>query len=60
MAVPKRRTSTTKRNKRRAHDALTPASFITCPNCNEPTLRHRACSHCGEYRGRKVLDTTEA
>lgn len=60
MAVPKRRTSTTKRNKRRAHDALQPASFITCPSCSEPMLRHRACSHCGEYRGRKVLDTTEA
>lgn len=60
MAVPKRRTSTTKRDKRRAHDALRPASFITCPSCSEPMLRHRACAHCGEYRGRKVLDTTDA
>jgi len=60
MAVPKRRTSSTKRNKRRAHDALTPANWITCPNCQQPMLRHRACAHCREYRGRKVLDVREA
>jgi large subunit ribosomal protein L32 len=60
MAVPKRRTSKTKRNKRRAHDALRPANWITCPNCQEAMLRHRACTHCGEYRGRKVLDVQEA
>ena len=59
MAVPKRRTSSTKRNKRRAHDALTEASWIECPNCNEPMLRHRACTHCGQYRGRQVLDVQE-
>jgi large subunit ribosomal protein L32 len=59
MAVPKRRTSKTKRNKRRAHDALTPASWITCPSCHEPMLLHRACTHCGEYRGRKVLEVQE-
>jgi large subunit ribosomal protein L32 len=60
MAVPKRRTSSTKRNKRRAHDALTRASFIACPSCTEPRLRHRACPHCGEYRGRKVLEVKSA
>ncbi len=60
MAVPKRRTSSSKRDRRRAHHALAPASWITCPNCHEPMLRHRACAHCGEYRGRKVLDVQEA
>jgi len=60
MAVPKRRTSATKRDKRRAHDALRPAHWITCPSCKEPMLRHRACAHCGEYRGRKVLEASEA
>jgi large subunit ribosomal protein L32 len=56
MAVPKRRTSRTKRDKRRAHDALGRASWITCPSCSEPMLRHRACAHCGEYRGRQIVE----
>lgn len=56
MAVPKRKTSKSKRNKRRAHDALTPPSVVLCPECGEPKLPHRVCGHCGMYRGRKVLD----
>lgn len=56
MAVPKRRTSSTKRDKRRAHDALTPPTVIDCPECGEPTVMHRACAHCGMYRGRKVIE----
>ena len=55
MAVPKRRTSVSKRNKRRAHDALTAPNVITCPECGESTVMHRACPHCGTYRGRKVI-----
>lgn len=55
MAVPKKRTSKSKRNMRRAHDALTRTYAIVCPSCGEATLRHRACPSCGEYRGRKVI-----
>ena len=55
MAVPKRKTSHTKRNKRRAHDALTGPNVIACPECGELTMMHRACPHCGTYRGRKVI-----
>jgi large subunit ribosomal protein L32 len=55
MAVPKRRTSHSKRNKRRSHDALTAPNVITCPECGESTVMHRACPHCGTYRGRKVV-----
>ena len=55
MPVPKRRTSSTKRNKRRAHDALMPPNVIACPECGESTVMHRACPHCGVYRGRKVI-----
>ncbi len=56
MAVPKRRTSSTKRDKRRAHDHLQRPTWVSCPSCTEPMLRHRACPHCGEYRGRKILN----
>ena len=60
MGLPKRRTSSTKRDKRRAHDALSAPHVISCPQCGARTLRHRACAHCGEYRGRKVLNVQEA
>ncbi len=59
MAVPKRRTSSTKRDKRRAHDALTPPHVITCSQCGERTLMHRVCPHCGTYRGRQVVEVEE-
>lgn len=59
MAVPKRRTSSSKRDKRRAHDALSAPHAIACPQCGERTLLHRACPHCGTYRGRKVVEVEE-
>lgn len=59
MANPKRRHSKSRRDKRRTHDALTPPASSLCPNCGEAKLPHRACSHCGEYRGRKVLEPKE-
>jgi large subunit ribosomal protein L32 len=59
MPVPKRRTSKSKRDKRRAHDALTPVNAINCPQCGEPTLPHRICRHCGTYRGRQMAEVEE-
>lgn len=56
MAVPKRKVSKTRKKKRRTHYKLEPAGLSVCPNCNEPMLPHRACPHCGYYKGRKVLD----
>jgi large subunit ribosomal protein L32 len=59
MAVPKRRTSRSKRNKRRAHDSIgTPARSV-CPQCQEPKAPHRVCGNCGTYRGREIIKTDE-
>jgi large subunit ribosomal protein L32 len=55
MAVPKRRTSRSKRNKRRSHDALSVPQWISCPGCGEPTRPHRVCRNCGTYRGRSLV-----
>ncbi|RME40103.1 MAG: 50S ribosomal protein L32 [Deltaproteobacteria bacterium] len=55
MAVPKKKTSKSKRDMRRAHDSLTPPGISTCPQCNEPKQPHRACASCGYYKGRDVL-----
>jgi len=59
MQAPKRRTSSSKRDKRRAHDALKPVNPISCPNCGEPTLAHHVCRHCGVYRGREMAPVQE-
>lgn len=55
MAVPKRKTTPSKRNMRRAnHDKVTPVQLIKCEHCGEATLPHRACAACGFYKGRKI------
>jgi large subunit ribosomal protein L32 len=59
MPVPKRRTSTSKRNQRRAHDAIDAPAIEKCPECGETKLRHRACPHCGIYRGRQVVEVMD-
>ncbi len=59
MAVPKRRTSRSRKNKRRAHDHLAAPGRSTCPQCGEPKPPHRVCGHCGFYRDRTVIDTEE-
>ncbi|CDM66080.1 50S ribosomal protein L32 [Pyrinomonas methylaliphatogenes] len=55
MPNPKRRHSKSRRNKRRAHDALRAPNLSLCPNCQEPRLPHRVCLKCGYYKGRVVL-----
>jgi large subunit ribosomal protein L32 len=55
MPNPKRRHSKARRDKRRAHDALTQPATSVCPNCGEAKLAHRACGHCGYYRGRQIV-----
>lgn len=60
MAVPKRKTSKARRDKRRSHHKLTAPSLATCPQCNEPRLPHRVCPTCGYYNGRAVLEVEEA
>jgi large subunit ribosomal protein L32 len=56
MANPKRRHSKARRDKRRAHDSLTPPSLSLCPDCNEPKQPHRVCPHCGFYKGKEVVE----
>jgi large subunit ribosomal protein L32 len=55
MAVPKRKTSPSRRNMRRSHHALVAANPQECPNCGELKLPHVLCSACGFYNGREVI-----
>jgi len=55
MAVPKRRTSTTRKAKRRTHIKLTAPNISACPNCGEMKRNHHVCGNCGFYAGKDVL-----
>jgi large subunit ribosomal protein L32 len=59
MGLPKRKTSQSKRNKRRSHDALTAPQWSSCTHCGEPVLPHRICAACGYYRGKQVITVAE-
>ncbi len=56
MAVPKRRTSRSKRDMRRAnHDKISAPAIVRCPNCGDIKRPHRVCGACGFYDGEAVV-----
>lgn len=60
MAVPKRRTSRSKRNMRRAnHDRVAAPALSRCSNCGETMRPHRVCPACGFYAGEKIVDVAK-
>lgn len=60
MAVPKRKVSRSRRDKRSANKGLDPQTVNLCHvgSCGgTPKLPHQVCPKCGFYRGVKVLKT---
>jgi len=55
MAVPKRRTSKARRDKRRANFKLLIPGMIKCPKCQAFKMPHRICGECGYYNGKEVI-----
>ena len=56
MAVPKRKTSKARRDKRRSNVwKLTAPAISKCVKCGEYVLSHRVCKACGHYKGREVF-----
>jgi large subunit ribosomal protein L32 len=55
MAVPKKKTSKSRRDMRRSHHALQPSAMVECPNCGELKRPHHVCRACGYYSGREVV-----
>jgi len=56
MAVPKRKTSKARRDKRRTHWKLSLRGMGLCPRCQEAKLPHRICPNCGYYKDRQVRE----
>lgn len=56
MAVPKRKISKARRDKRRSSVwKMDAPALVKCPNCGEYKRTHRVCLSCGQYNGRQVL-----
>ncbi|MGE4291258.1 MAG: 50S ribosomal protein L32 [Desulfovibrio sp.] len=59
MALPKKRTSHSRKGMRRSHHKVEIPNVVYC-ECGEPSLPHRVCPSCGTYRGRQVLNQDDA
>lgn len=55
MAVPQNRVTRSRRNMRRAHDALLAANPAECPNCGELKRPHHVCPSCGYYNDQEII-----
>lgn len=55
MAVPKRKTSKSKRNMRRSHDSINRLNIIEDKDSGEPRLSHRIDLSTGKYNDKEIL-----
>ncbi|GAA1545400.1 50S ribosomal protein L32 [Dactylosporangium aurantiacum] len=56
MAVPKRKMSRSNTRSRRSQWKAVAVQTQPCPQCRSPKLPHAACSVCGTYNGRQVIE----
>lgn len=58
MAVPKKKTSVSRKGLRRAgqHHKEYRKHPMSCPNCGDLTLPNHACPSCGTYKGKQVFE----
>ena len=56
MAVPKRKVSKARRDKRRSNVwKLALPGMVKCPKCGEYNRAHRVCGACGYYKGEEIV-----
>ena len=61
MAVPKRKTSKARRDKRRSsHWKLEVPGVVACPKCGAYHLPHRMCKNCMTYHGHEFAKAEAA
>ena len=56
MAVPKRKTSKSRRNKRRSHHRINSTNIVEDKKSGEYRLSHHVDLKSGFYNGKKILD----
>jgi large subunit ribosomal protein L32 len=54
MAVPKKKQSKSRRDKRRAQHGISSPRVNVCPTCGQPKQPHRMCPTCKTYKRREV------
>ncbi len=59
MAVPKKKTSKSRRNMRRSHHALETFNWVEDSTTGEAVRRHHVDLKTGMYRGRQVIEVSE-
>ena len=55
-ALPKRKKSKSRAQNRLSHNAVKATALMDCPQCHSPKMSHHACTVCGTYNGRQVVD----
>lgn len=56
MAVPKRKVSQARRDKRRSSVwKLEAPALAKCSQCGEYKLPHKVCGSCGFYKGKEIV-----
>src|SRR3954469_21913504 len=58
MAVPKKKASKSRRDKRRATHKLEAPRVNECPTCHRPKRPHHVCPNCKTYKGRDIEPLT--
>lgn len=59
MAVPKKKTSPSRKGMRQSHDSLAAATYIEDKDSGELRRPHHIDLKTGKYRGRQVLEPRE-
>lgn len=54
--VNRMRHNRSQRGSTRSHHALKGLALTKCTDCNSAVIRHQACSNCGKYKGKVVID----
>lgn len=56
-ALPKRKISKGRRNRRRSHDKLKEVQFSICQYCKSKKISHGVCKNCGKYNKKEIIKT---
>ncbi|MBU1148567.1 50S ribosomal protein L32 [Patescibacteria group bacterium] len=55
MALPTKKSTSSKKKKRASHFSLVAKKLAKCTNCLRMTMPHRVCPFCGYYKGKEVF-----